>query len=141
MRNRARVLITGLAVLTLLLAAMGCRASGTTLEGTSWQLVAWTVSSMDPTDYTITASFADGRISGTSAVNSYSGPFTLGPGDAFATGDLVTTLMAGPEPAMRAEQAYLELLRQARAFSLAGTTLTLYDEGGNQSLIFEAVTN
>ncbi|MHB1317622.1 MAG: hypothetical protein ACYCYF_03280 [Anaerolineae bacterium] len=40
-----------------------------------------------------------------------------------------------------AEPAPLEFLRQARAFSLAGTTLTLYDEGGNQSLIFEFVTD
>lgn len=141
MKNRARVLITGLAVLTLLLAAAGCASKSATLEGTTWRLVGWSVSSLNPADYTITASFADGRISGTSAVNTYGGAYTQGPEDAFETGELVMTLMAGPEPAMRAEQAYHELLRQARAFSMAGTTLTLYDEGGNQSLIFEAVTN
>jgi len=139
MRNRARVLITGLAVLTLLLPAVGCRSRGMTLEGRSWELAAWTVRSWDPADYTITATFADGRVFGTSAVNSYSGPLTLRPGDAFAAGDFLTTLMAGPEPAMQAEQAYLELLAQVRAYALADNTLTLYDEAGNEILGFRPV--
>jgi heat shock protein HslJ len=44
--------------------------------------------------------------------------------------------MAGPEPAMRAEHAYLTLLQQARSYSISGRTLTLYDAHGNESLIF-----
>jgi heat shock protein HslJ len=46
--------------------------------------------------------------------------------------------MAGPEPAMRAEGAYMTLLGQARSYELTEGRLTLFDEGGNESLIFEA---
>ena len=123
-----------------LIALSGCSADPVSLDGTQWTLAEWSVSSLSPNDFQITADFADGRISGKSAVNSYGGEYTLGPGDAFSTGPLVTTLMAGPEPAMRAEQAYTVLLAAARSYKLAGDRLTLYDEGGNESLIFEAVT-
>jgi len=45
--------------------------------------------------------------------NTYSGPYTACPGDAFSVGDLASTMMAGPEPDMRAEGAYLKLLSEA----------------------------
>ncbi|MFO7697061.1 MAG: META domain-containing protein [Anaerolineae bacterium] len=141
MRIGARGLSIVLAAATLLLAVAGCKSTGATLEGTSWKLVEWTLSPLNPADFDITTAFADGRISGTSAVNSYGGAYTEGPGDAFAVGDVAMTLMAGPEPAMRAEQAYHELLRGARSFALADTTLTLYDDSGNVSLVFEAVND
>lgn len=38
---------------------------------------------------------------------------------------------------MRAESAYLTLLGQARSFKMAGGRLTLYDQGENESLLFE----
>ncbi len=46
--------------------------------------------------------------------------------------------MAGPEPAMRAEQAYLTLLGQVGSYKMADGRLTLYDAGGNESLLYEA---
>ena len=97
----------------------------------------WTLSSLDPADFTITAAFADGQIAGTSAVNSYNGPYTAGEDGAFSAGPFQGTLMAGPEPAMRAETAYLTLLGEAGSYAAADGTLTLYDQGGNESLIFE----
>ena len=141
MRPRLTATIVTLALLAALLAAAGCGGSGggqPTLNGTSWRLSGWSLSSLDPNAFTITAAFADGKISGTSAVNTYDGPYTEGPGDAFAVGDLVSTMMAGPEPDMRAEQAYLTLLAQAKSYMLKGGGLTLFDENGNESLIFEA---
>ncbi|MFU8891291.1 MAG: META domain-containing protein [Anaerosomatales bacterium] len=39
---------------------------------------------------------------------------------------------------MRAEAAYMELLRAAATYRLDGTTLTLYDASGNESLLFRA---
>ena len=111
------------------------------LNGTRWKLTGWTVSSLDPADFTITANFANGQISGTSAVNSYSGPYTLGPGDAFSVGPLASTEMAGPEPAMRAESAYMKLLIQARSCKETVGTLTLYDQDGNASLVFASENN
>ena len=134
-------LALSLALSMALLAAAGCGGSGgdqPTLDGTAWGLTEWTLSSLDPNDFTITAAFADGKIGGKSAVNTYGGPYTEGPGDAFSVGDLVSTMMAGAEPDMRAETAYLTLLAQAKSYQLDGDRLTLFDENGNESLIFAA---
>jgi heat shock protein HslJ len=110
------------------------------LDGTSWRLSGWTLNSLDPSAFTITAAFKDGRISGRSAVNTYSGAYTAGSDGDFGTRQLISTRMAGPEPAMRAETAYLTLLDGARSYSVADHTLTLFDESGNESLIFERST-
>ena len=116
----------------------GGSTSAASLAGTSWKLTGWSVSSQDPNDFTITAEFKDGRIAGTSAVNQYGGPYTAGDDGSFSTGDLVSTMMAGPEPDMRAEQAYLKLLAEAKKFALDGKTLTLSDANGNELLIYAA---
>jgi len=141
MRPRLTATFVTLAISVALLAVAGCGGSGSepaTLDGTAWGLTGWTLSSLDPNDFTITAKFADGKISGESAVNTYFGPYTEGPGDAFSVGDIAGTMMAGPEPDMRAETAYLTLLSQARSYKLKGGGLTLFDQNGNDSLIFEA---
>jgi heat shock protein HslJ len=132
---RASALAVTCTLLTVSLSACGGTSS---LDGTSWKLDGWSASSLDPRDFTITAQFADGRIGGTSAVNSYGGEYTTGPGSAFSVGEIAQTLMAGPEEDMRAEAAYMELLRAAASYKLNGTTLTLYDANGNESLIFTA---
>jgi heat shock protein HslJ len=121
-----------------LVAFAGCSSAAASLDLTKWRLSDWTLSSLNPADFTITAEFSGGQISGKSGVNNYDGSYHAGPGDAFSTGQLASTQMAGPEPAMRAEQAYLTLLGQARSFKLAGGKLTLYDAGGNVSLGFVA---
>lgn len=121
-----------------LIALFGCTPASNPLDKTQWNLIGWTLSSLSPTDFKITANFADGKIAGNSGVNSYSGSYTLGPGEAFLAERIAGTLMAGPEPAMRAETAYLTLLGQAKSYKLTGGKLTLYDKDGNESLIFEA---
>lgn len=129
------VLVLGAAALA---AVAGCSSTGADpLNGTKWRLSGWSISSIDPASVTITAQFAEGQISGSGGVNSYGGPYTLGPASGFKVGEIVSTLMAGPEPAMRAESAYMALLGQARSYAVEGDTLTLFDAGGNQSLIFE----
>jgi heat shock protein HslJ len=106
------------------------------LNGTHWRLAGWSVSSLDPAQFTITADFADGHIGGTSAVNSYGGPYAAGSDGSFSVGELAQTQMAGPEPAMRAESAYMTLLGDAASYTIGDGTLVLYDANGNQSLIF-----
>lgn len=108
------------------------------LNGTKWKLVGWTISSIDPKDVNITATFSGGRISGNSGVNSYGGNYEAKEGGVFSVGAISMTEMAGPEPAMRAESAYLKLLSDARSYKIKGETLTLYDKNGNESLIFSA---
>jgi heat shock protein HslJ len=141
-------------LVTVALVAAGCGSSsggssggdeGTTtsaaaLAGTSWRLTGWSVSSQDPNDFTITAQFEDGRIGGTSAVNQYGGPYTAEDDGSFSVGELVSTMMAGPEPDMKAEQTYLELLAQVEEFAIDGDELTLSAGAGNIALIYTRVT-
>lgn len=133
---------TSLLLGILLVGSIGCENSSDTgesgrLDGTQWRLTAWTFDSLSPADFTITATFAGGQVSGNSGVNSYGGPYDLGPGTGFSAGPLAGTLMAGSEAAMRAESAYLSLLSQAKSYRLSDGKLTLYDEGGSESLVFE----
>ncbi len=142
MIRRSKPLAAVFLIAVALIALPGCTSSGSpdggALDGTQWRLTEWTLSSLNPADFTITARFADGQVAGNSAVNSYSGPYQVGAGDAFSVGQIASTEMAGPEPAMRAETAYLTLLGQARSFSVADSRLTLFDQGGNESLRFDA---
>jgi heat shock protein HslJ len=128
-----------IAVLSLIVVA-GCSKGDSSLEGTSWRLSGWTLSSLDPADFTITLQFSDGKISGNSGVNTYSGAVRVGPSAAFAAGPLTSTEMAGPAPAMRGESVYMTLLSEAKSFKTAEGKLTLYDAGGNESLLFEAAS-
>ena len=122
---------------TSLLVLVGCSANRNPLDGTQWKFAGWNLNSLDPADFTITAKFTKEDISGSSGVNSYSGPYKLGSSGAFSLGQVAGTLMAGPEPAMRAESAYLILLGQASSYKVVDSELILYDKGGNESLIFE----
>ena len=136
---RKPLYLTVLAVLlisTSLLILVGCSAKRNPLDGTEWKLAGWSLNSLDPADFTITAKFTKEDISGSSGVNSYSGPYKLGSSGAFSLGQVAGTLMAGPEPAMRAETAYLTLLGQASSYKVVASQLILYDKGGNESLIF-----
>ena len=149
---RTRLLTTAALLLaaSVLGAATGCARSdigagvpgggaGThVLDGSTWRLVAWTVSAIDPRDFTITAMFAHGRISGDSAVNSYGGPYTAGPGRRFTPGDLAVTAMGGLGPDMKAESAYLSLLGKATSFARHGDRLTLSDRRGDTILVYQA---
>ena len=106
------------------------------LAGTEWRLSAWSDSSIDPSQFTITADFSASHISGTSAVNYYSGPYGATASHLFSVGELQMTLMGGSEEAMRAESTYFELLWQACKFTVNQTTLTLLDAFNNELLIF-----
>ena len=115
----SKILVLFGVVVSSFVAVVGCSGGGSSLEGTEWKLTGWTLSSLDPADFTITANFADGNISGSSGVNTYNGGVKVGPGEAFAVGTIATTLMAGPDDAMRAEGAYTTLLGQAKSFKIA----------------------
>ena len=154
MTHQPRIRTAGAALSALLIVVLaltalaGCSCGGgssddgspaaVSLDGTNWLLDGWSVSSLDPAHLTITADFIEGHISGNSGVNGYSGPYTVGPGDAFSTGPLASTMMAGPEPAMRAESAYAKLLSEAVSYLVTPETLLLYDAGGNELLVFDS---
>ncbi len=141
MSARLSTLLVALVLAAAALGTAGCGSPGGdthVLDGSAWRLVAWQTSSLDPRGFTITARFADGRISGTSAVNAYGGPYTADPGHAFSVGDLAVGAMGGTGPDMGAERNYLTLLGEARSFERSGNRLTLFDQQGGRSLVFEA---
>lgn len=109
-----------------------------TLDDTRWKLAGWSISSQHAADAGITAAFNNGNVTGHSGVNTYGGAYTATSAGAFSVMSLQITEMAGPEPLMRAERSYMTLLEQAASYKARADTLTLYDKGGNESLIFEA---
>ncbi len=108
------------------------------LSGSRWRLNGWSVSSLDASEFAITASFQEREISGTSAVNQYGGIYLAERGD-FSTRNIVTTEIAGPEQAMRAEHMYMQLLRNARKYRRSADRLALMDANGNDLLYFALV--
>jgi heat shock protein HslJ len=128
-----------LAVLTLILA--GCSGVSarpeSALAGTTWKLTGWSQAGVSPADFTITANFADGRVTGKAAVNNYFAGYTEGPDNKLTMSEAGSTMMAGPPAAMDAERTYLTLLGRVRSFSVAGQALTLADSAGEMLLVFE----
>jgi heat shock protein HslJ len=129
-------LTLALAALALLLS--GCAGMGARMESSSWRLVEWGATTQSLPATAITARFADGQVTGRSAVNTYSGRATLGPGVTMAIGPLATTRMAGPQPAMHAESTYLALLSGSKKFQVLDGRLTLRDGNDDVTLVFVA---
>lgn len=131
-------------VLTVLLVALvtlvsGCEpddGNSPALDGTEWRLTAWSGSSLEPSRFTITAAFDDSHISGISAVNSYGGTYLATRSGDFSVREVQSTLMAGTDEAMQAEQYYIALLGKARKYTINGTTLTLFGDGDHAALVF-----
>ena len=120
--------------------ALGCDehangSSANALENTRWKLAAWSASSLDPVGFDITADFADGRIGGRSAVNSYGGDYSASASGAFSLGALAMTEMAGEPAAMQAESLFHALLGQANRWRIANGQFVL-SGGGQELLIF-----
>ena len=133
-------LLAGIACFCLPL-VLGCDdpsngSSAAALEGTRWKLAAWSASSLDPAGFDITADFADGRIGGRSAVNSYGGDYTATADGGFSVGALAMTEMAGEPAAMQAESLFHALLGQANRWRIANGQLVL-SGGGQELLIFD----
>ncbi len=90
-----------LSVTLLAVAGRGCSSESVTLDGTSWRLRRLVAELDEPGRSAVAAQFADGKISGKSAVDDCMGPYTQGPGDAFSVGDLAGTMMAADRVAAR----------------------------------------
>jgi len=97
----------------------------TSLEGIQWELAASSVTDVDVSDIGITVNFDSGVISGFAGVNSYSGSFEAGDDGSFSVGTIATTLMAGPEPLMAAESAFLRILGASESYEESDGMLTL----------------
>lgn len=119
----------------------GCAGSGgganpAALVGNEWQLTSAAVGGVDVSAAGITISFDGQQLSGFSGVNQYGGGYEAGEDGTFKPGMINSTLMAGPENLMAAEQAYLAALQTVEKFSVEGGTLTLSPAEGD-ALTFE----
>jgi heat shock protein HslJ len=105
------------------------------IENTSW-----TLATLDGqpalADTTVTLNFeAAGRAGGSDGCNNYSGSYTVN-GSQLAFGQLVSTMMACPEPIMKQATAYAKALSQTAAYKSDGAALTLLDAGGKDLATF-----
>jgi heat shock protein HslJ len=98
------------------------------LVGTSWKLTSST-SSADLADFAITATFAEGTMSGQAPVNSYNAAYTVEADTQIQIGPVASTKMAGEPAAMTAEGAYFALLEQVTGFVVSPEELQLTADG------------
>ncbi len=87
------------------------------LMGTSWVLTQLAPDQPPAPDTEITASFADGMISGSAGCNNYNAAVSSEGGQTLTVGPAASTMMACPDPAMAQETAYLTALQGATQWS------------------------
>lgn len=84
----------------------------------------------------VTIAFDTNKVYGFSGVNSYFGGYTLTNGNTIIIGALGSTMMAGPEENMKAEQEFTKLLSEASNITLSVTNLEITTKSG-EKLIFK----
>jgi heat shock protein HslJ len=109
------------------------------LEGPTWQLTgvanANGAVSAVPEGVAATATFADGRVSGSSGCNNYSAAYTLD-GDNLTIMPGPMTMMACSEPQMTVEQQLMAALGATVAYEIANGELHLLNADGQVVAIF-----
>ena len=100
-------------------------ASGVDVEG--WEEVA------------PSATFEDGRVSGSTGCNRFTGSYTID-GETLELGQIASTRMACLPPGDAVEQAYLAALGQVAAWSVEDDELALLDADDEEVLRYEVAT-
>ena len=104
-------------------------ASQPTLTGKTWQLTK--LGPIDRRKAGITARFeANGRLSGFSGCNNYSGTYTASGGSITVSRKLALTRKACARVVMAQESLYLAALTAAKTYSIAGGALSLRGRTG-----------
>lgn len=151
-RARAPLALSVVAIAGLVLAACSAGATakpsgsvaasaGTgSLEGTPWLLTEYVGPGGNtvpvPEGVAATATFADGKISGSSGCNTYFGSYTVD-GEALTISGVGSTMMACGPVATALETAFLASLKATETFSVSGDTLELRTAGGKVGLKFK----
>jgi len=125
-------------IVMLLLVASCARPEATTLPTPAVTLAstAWTVERIDDVAVdraAATVRFEDGRASGRSGCNQYSG-YLQASGSALRVSEVRSTRMACAPAVMEQETRFLAALAAARAARREGDRLVLLDEGGRARL-------
>jgi heat shock protein HslJ len=138
LRRAALVFLAVVGAVALVALAGGCSDEQPTLEGTSWQLIAWAGADAGPDGLAITIEFENGVISGNSGVNTFSGPYEATTEGAFSVGELQSTAKAGSKQAMEAEAKFLGHLEEASAYVVTMNQVALTNDKDEKILIFTA---
>jgi heat shock protein HslJ len=109
------------------------------LEGTAWVLGTDALGVQGVDEFTPTALFSGGTISGNAGCNGYSGSYSVSGGTMMIGNVLGTQMSCGPV-ADAVETAYLARLGKVTSFNINGTTLTLSDAAGTALLKFSVST-
>ena len=110
--------------------------TGDNLSGSAWIMVSYDGTTLLP-DTAMTASFEDGRISGSASCNHYFGSYKL-KGDQIQIDGLGWTEMAcmDPEGIMEQEQQVMRYLSKAATFSIHGQDMQIIT-GSGEILVFQ----
>jgi heat shock protein HslJ len=141
------ILLVSTSLLVLGVLAAGCGSSKSnaddskSLQNTLWKAteIAGVQSVSTAAGASSTAKFADGKISGSGGVNSYSGGYTTGPGNTIQISQPASTMMAGPDALMAQETAYFAAIQKAATYQVDSKNLTLLDKDGKTLVKYEAV--
>ena len=114
-------------------------ATGGSLTGTSWTLVALAGEDIDPALPAVTLRFGeDGTLSGFDGCNRYRGAFSIDGTAIHIPGEMATTRAACREPLTSRASAYAEALGRAASFAIDANRLSLQDAAGREVAVFEA---
>lgn len=138
---KARYWAVALLAIAVSVSFMGCGSKGGTggqIEGVDWVLESYDSGGAmvdAPADLRIDALFEKLTVSGFSGINNYSANYTAS-GGKLTIGEVVTTLMAGPEDIMSVEQTYLADLQEASSYSVEGQTLSIFNKQNQKILVY-----
>lgn len=111
---------------------IGCPSKAVSdISKADWQLQSWSMGKL-PDSFTITATFADGRLTGKGVCNQYFSDATI-VGDKVTISSVGATKMLCPEFS-DIEQTYFEYLQKASSFKINKDQLTLVC--GEETLVF-----
>ncbi len=108
------------------------------LVGKQWALSADSDLGVRLTGVSVTAEFANARVTGSSGCNTYGASYTVS-GANLSFGAVMGTQMACPAPQTAVETAYLARLPKVKTFAIKGTTLTMFDAGQKAILVYDAI--
>jgi heat shock protein HslJ len=131
MKTRVTIIIAAAAMIMSLLNACGEINPRDTLNGTAWTLTS--IDNTPPLKGTkLTAAFAEGKFSGSSGCNSYSGSYEIND-EKISTGPIAMTLMACVDPGiMEQEQSFLAYLGDLKTFVLSDGQLHFFRSDGKK---------
>jgi heat shock protein HslJ len=122
-------------------ASAGSGVTTTGLEGPNWVLdqKASNLEVIAP-QYVVTATFDDGKLSGSSGCNRYNTTYTASGSRLRVSPRISSTLIACSQDASNVESSYIARLPTARSFSIRGDRLTVRTSTKGADLVYRALS-